>query len=434
MSYDILQSSTQSVLLFFMTDSTDHISAKTGLTCTVTISKNGAAFGSPSGAVSEIANGWYKVAGNATDTNTLGPLALHATATGADACDIIVANIVSYNPQSATNLGLSALPTANPGAANGVLIAGTNTATTFAGVAASGATPATAGITVIGGAASTTGGGTSAAAIALTGGAGAASTNGASPGLNAIGGGTTTVSGGDGATFTATGNKNGMTLAKAGSGQDFNATSTPLTLAKTTNITGFNDIAATAVVSGGAITTSSGAVSSVTTVATTTNLTNLPSIPNNWLTAAGIAAAALNGKGDWNIGKTGYSLSAGGISAIWQDTTAGDFTAANSIGLSIMNGVALGTGLTVNDLTTKTGYRLSATGVGDLLTTALTESYAADGAAGTLSQLLFGIQAFLQERSVSGTTLTVKKLDGATTAMTFTLNDGTSPTSLTRAT
>lgn len=44
-------------------------------------------------------------------------------------------------------------------------------------------------------------------------------------------------------------------------------------------------------------------------VATVTTLTNLPSIPNNWLTAAGISASALDGKGDWNIGKTGYTLS-----------------------------------------------------------------------------------------------------------------------------
>lgn len=54
------------------------------------------------------------------------------------------------------------------------------------------------------------------------------------------------------------------------------------------------------------------------TITTTTNLTNLPSIPANWITTAGItdgaftaakfAAASLNGKGDWNIGKTGYSL------------------------------------------------------------------------------------------------------------------------------
>ena len=41
---------------------------------------------------------------------------------------------------------------------------------------------------------------------------------------------------------------------------------------------------------------------------TVTTLTNLPAITSNWLTAAGINAGALNGKGDWNVGKTGYSL------------------------------------------------------------------------------------------------------------------------------
>jgi hypothetical protein len=46
---------------------------------------------------------------------------------------------------------------------------------------------------------------------------------------------------------------------------------------------------------------------------------------------------------------------------VWQDTTAGDFTTALSVGKSIMNGVSLGTGLTVNDITTKTGYSLSGT-------------------------------------------------------------------------
>lgn len=34
-------------------------------------------------------------------------------------------------------------------------------------------------------------------------------------------------------------------------------------------------------------------------ITTATNLTNFPAIPNNWLTAAGIATGALNGKGDW---------------------------------------------------------------------------------------------------------------------------------------
>jgi hypothetical protein len=41
---------------------------------------------------------------------------------------------------------------------------------------------------------------------------------------------------------------------------------------------------------------------------TVTTLTNLPAITTNWLTAPGIAASALDGKGDWNIGKTGYTL------------------------------------------------------------------------------------------------------------------------------
>jgi len=71
---------------------------------------------------------------------------------------------------------------------------------------------------------------------------------------------------------------------------DPTSTAFGLSLAKTANITGFNDIAATAVVSSGAITTSGGAVSTVTTTTTATNLTNLPTIPANWLTAAGTAA------------------------------------------------------------------------------------------------------------------------------------------------
>lgn len=68
---------------------------------TVTISKNGGSFASPSGTVSEVGNGVYKVAGNATDSNTLGPLWLHATATGADPCDDVFP-VVGYDPQ-ATN-------------------------------------------------------------------------------------------------------------------------------------------------------------------------------------------------------------------------------------------------------------------------------------------------------------------------------------------
>jgi hypothetical protein len=64
------------------------------------------------------------------------------------------------------------------------------------------------------------------------------------------------------------------------------------------------------------------------TVPIVTTLTNLPAITANWLTAAGIAAGALNGKGDWNIGKTGYALSAAGVQAIWDALT----TALSTVG------------------------------------------------------------------------------------------------------
>ncbi len=69
-----------------------------------------------------------------------------------------------------------------------------------------------------------------------------------------------------------------------------------------------------------------------------------------------------------------------------------------------------------------------------LFTTQLTEAYAADGVAPTPAQALFLIQQMLTEFAIAGTTNTVKKLDGSTTAATMTLDDATNPTSSTRAT
>ena len=67
-----------------------------------------------------------------------------------------------------------------------------------------------------------------------------------------------------------------------------------------------------------------------------------------------------------------------------------------------------------------------------VLTTQMTESYAADGTAPTLAQAIFLIQQSLHEFAISGTTRTVKKLDGMTTAAEFTLDSETTPTSTTR--
>lgn len=67
------------------------------------------------------------------------------------------------------------------------------------------------------------------------------------------------------------------------------------------------------------------------------------------------------------------------------------------------------------------------------LTDAIPDSYAADGAQPTVAQAILMTLQYLMERSVSGTTVTVKKPDGSTAAMTFTLDDADNPTSQTRA-
>lgn len=69
-----------------------------------------------------------------------------------------------------------------------------------------------------------------------------------------------------------------------------------------------------------------------------------------------------------------------------------------------------------------------------VFTTQITESYNADGVAPTPAQALYFIQQMLSEMAISGKTMTIKKLDGSTTAFTLTLNSATTPTSITRAT
>lgn len=68
------------------------------------------------------------------------------------------------------------------------------------------------------------------------------------------------------------------------------------------------------------------------------------------------------------------------------------------------------------------------------LTAALTEAYRSTGATGSAAQLLYEILAHLGEFAITSTTKTTKKLDGSTTAKTYTLDSDTSPTSITEAT
>jgi hypothetical protein len=292
-------------------------------------------------------------------------------------------------------------------AGHGVQITGgaatTNAASTggdalkLVGANASGAGAAGVAMRATGGAASTTGAG--AQGVTIVGGAGAASGNGASAGLSSTAGGTTTVSGSDGVIFTGTGNGNGMTAAKAGSGQDINSTLLAVTTATTaTNLTN----AATSGDFTAAMKTSLNAATPTVSLGT--------NAPAGWINAAAIASSALNGKGDWllassyttpptvaaiatgvwqdatagdftttnSVGKSLYNsfttntsvftvaalanAPTGGAAptvaqiatGVWQDTTVGDFTTALSIGKSVLNGVTLGTGLTINAYTGNT--------------------------------------------------------------------------------
>lgn len=86
-------------IMILMVDSADHISGKTGLTLTVTVSKNGGSFASISATVSEVGNGFYKLSGSglATDLNTLGETVFHATGSGADVVDLVI-DVVSHDP------------------------------------------------------------------------------------------------------------------------------------------------------------------------------------------------------------------------------------------------------------------------------------------------------------------------------------------------
>jgi ribosomal protein L12E/L44/L45/RPP1/RPP2 len=116
------------------------------------------------------------------------------------------------------------------------------------------------------------------------------------------------------------------------------------------------------------------------------------------------------------------------------DTAISDAALATAAGLATVDS-------NVDDILTDTSSTIPALitalndiSVSDILTTAMTESYAAAGSAPTLAQALFLIQQLLADHVASGTTLTVRRLNGTTTAATFTFNDADNPSGITRST
>jgi hypothetical protein len=158
-------------------------------------------------------------------------------------------------------------------------------------------------------------------------------------------------------------------------------------------IAGQNDIAATDIVSAGAITTLSGAVVNVDTVDVTTTNTDM-------------------------VGTDDAALASVATEARLAELDAANLPA--DVDTLITN---------VPDVISLAAINAE---VDTAFTTQVADSVAADGSRPTREQALYMINQMLMEFAISGTTLTVKKPDGSTTLMSFTLDDATNPTSITR--
>ncbi len=171
------------------------------------------------------------------------------------------------------------------------------------------------------------------------------------------------------------------------------------------------------------------------TITTVTNLTNAPTsgdLTSTMKTSVGTAVAAsavasVTGNVGGNVtGSVGSVVGAvGSVTGDVGGNVVGNVT--GNVGGNVTGSV--GSVTTVSD---KTGYTLSNTGMDNLLTRAITEAYSTDGGTISIGTALYDLLATLQEFSISGTTATVKKRNGSTTAFTLALNDATDPSAITR--
>jgi hypothetical protein len=176
-------------------------------------------------------------------------------------------------------------------------------------------------------------------------------------------------------------------------------------------------------------------------VASTTNITAATGITvatNNDKTGysltqtfpANFSALAITAGGAVTAGtvsdKTGYSLVAG------YDLAKTAAQAGDAMTLTAAYNAAKTASQAGDAMALTGGERTTLAGV--VNTTAIVESYRANGAAPTLAQFMSEVLAHLGEAAIVGTTKTVNKMDHATAAATFTLDSATTPTSITRAT
>ena len=94
-------------------DATDGYTAETGLTFSageLLVSKNGATEANAAGSVTEVAGGVYMYEFTAAELNTQGTVSLRVSKSGVRGA-VVLAQVVPWDPQSATNLGLTNIDT-----------------------------------------------------------------------------------------------------------------------------------------------------------------------------------------------------------------------------------------------------------------------------------------------------------------------------------
>ena len=109
--------------------SSDGITPATGLipaSTEIKVSKNGGNQSNFAGTLTEVAGGEYYYTPAAGELDTLGVLQVRCLLSTAQIF-VGAAQIVAFDPYAATNLGLSALPTASPNASNGLATLGVGT-------------------------------------------------------------------------------------------------------------------------------------------------------------------------------------------------------------------------------------------------------------------------------------------------------------------
>lgn len=375
-SYQIQQSSTAYPLVFLLVSSTDHVTPVTGLGsgATVTIRKVGGSFASPSGAISEIANGWYQVAGNATDSNTLGPLLLHATGTGTDPADMLY-EVVSFNPQDTVRLGLTCLPNTAVTTNASLLTSGTGTdqISVSAGKVLLQATQT--GVTI--------------------------------PTVTTV--------------------TNQLTAAQIATGVWQDTTAGDFTVASSIGKSLYTS-GATPGAAGGHFIAGTNAATTVTTSFTTTFTGNLTGSVGSVTGAVGSVTGNVGGNVVGSVASVTGAVGSvtgnvgGNVVGSVASVTGAVGSVTGNVGGNVVGSVGSVTGLT------------TATIASAVLTTQMTESYNTDGTAPTLTQACLVTMQRLTEFAISSQTITVKKLDGSTTAYVLAM-DATAPsaTSSTRS-